>query len=184
MSNDCPFPAAASFLSWRGRLSEEEAQRSENLRGLLPYPEAGKEAFDRCGSPAERLFLLAGMLGNDSQAAIYFDPTNSSDGIAVGALGGGDPDRTDPLLLVQQFPIGRYRVDFCVPEVQLVIEIDGHEFHERTKEQASHDKGRDRAMVADGYQVLRFTGSEVWNAPSKCAGEIRTIVSAAGTGVR
>lgn len=47
-----------------------------------------------------------------------------------------------------------------------VVELDGHDFHERTKEQAARDRSRDRDLMANGYQVLRFTGSEVWkNSP-------------------
>ncbi len=47
----------------------------------------------------------------------------------------------------------------------IVIEVDGHEFHERTKEQAQRDKSRDRALTGAGYRVLRFTGSEVFRDP-------------------
>jgi hypothetical protein len=52
-----------------------------------------------------------------------------------------------------------------------VIEIDGHDFHERTKEQAAADRKRDRVLSALGYTVIRFTGSEVYAAPSDCARE-------------
>ena len=42
-----------------------------------------------------------------------------------------------------QHPIGKYRVDFLLIDedydVQVVIECDGHDFHERTKEQAMRD---------------------------------------------
>lgn len=52
------------------------------------------------------------------------------------------------------------------PPMAIAIELDGHDFHERTKEQATRDKKRDRALVSAGWSVLRFTGSEVIKAPS------------------
>lgn len=43
----------------------------------------------------------------------------------------------------------------------LAIEVDGHDFHERTRAQAQRDKLRDRWLQARGWRVLRFTGSEI-----------------------
>jgi hypothetical protein len=79
-----------------------------------------------------------------------------------------------------------YRVDFflCLtrfwlgaienmPEWgKIVIEVDGHDFHEKTKHQVSSDKKRDRNMTLHGYQVLRFTGSDIFNKPYECVEEI------------
>ena len=77
---------------------------------------------------------------------------------------------------------GKYRVDFLVkpwwepeegPPVQpIAVECDGHDFHERTKEQAARDKRRDRAFVASGIRVMRFTGSEVLSDPMACAQQV------------
>ena len=73
-----------------------------------------------------------------------------------------------------QFPIGPYRADFALISSSgfLVVECDGHDFHERTKEQAAHDRKRDRFMVADGWTVLRFTGSEIHRDPVMCGREV------------
>lgn len=65
-----------------------------------------------------------------------------------------------------QEQIGEYQVDFLVkifdnPDKKYVIECDGHDFHEKTKEQAKYDKQRERFLVANGYNVLRFSGSEI-----------------------
>ena len=87
-----------------------------------------------------------------------------------------------------QTPGGLYRVDFLlhglfVPfdvYVDLVVECDGHDFHEKTKGQATKDKKRDRDLTAAGYTVVRYTGSEIWKDPLKCAREIReTFISIA-----
>lgn len=53
----------------------------------------------------------------------------------------------------------------------LLVEIDGHEFHERTKQQASSDRARDRRLMRCGYRVARFTGGDVHADPAECARE-------------
>lgn len=80
------------------------------------------------------------------------------------------------LSIWDQVAIGRYRVDFllCMKGCDgalhfTVVECDGHDFHERTKEQAEHDRRRDREMQAMGYSVLRFTGAEIWRSPTVAA---------------
>jgi very-short-patch-repair endonuclease len=51
----------------------------------------------------------------------------------------------------------------------VVIECDGHDFHERTKEQAARDRKRDRAVQSAGHIMLRYTGSEIYRDPLGCA---------------
>ena len=83
-------------------------------------------------------------------------------------------------VIAPQFEIGKYRVDFCIlfpgarssDNFHIVVECDGHQFHERTKEQARRDRSRDRFIQAAGFQVLRFTGSEIWNDSIKCVLEV------------
>jgi len=63
-----------------------------------------------------------------------------------------------------QYSIGKYRVDFMVfynATRKLVIECDGHDFHEKTKDKVAADKQRDRFLQAKGYKVLRYSGSEI-----------------------
>lgn len=55
---------------------------------------------------------------------------------------------------------------------KFVVECDGHEFHERTREQAARDRSRDRDLQASGYAVLRFTGSELFRDPIAAATEV------------
>ena len=77
---------------------------------------------------------------------------------------------------------GDYRVDFLITAKQsttlrLAVELDGHDFHERTKEQVRRDKARERAIVAEEYTILRFSGSEVAQNPSKCIDEITELAT-------
>ncbi|UYL93794.1 putative endonuclease [Geobacillus phage vB_GthS_NIIg9.7] len=76
----------------------------------------------------------------------------------------------------------KYRIDIAI-EIKFMnkthlfaIECDGHEFHEKTKEQALRDKKRQRDLTALGYHVIRFTGSEIWHKPSKAAHEVIKLI--------
>ena len=81
-------------------------------------------------------------------------------------------------VIVPQARIDDYRVDFLIARRagpfswKLAIECDGHEFHERTKEQAARDKSRDRAILAHGVPIMRFTGKEIWADATACAEEV------------
>lgn len=92
--------------------------------------------------------------------------------------------------VLAQFPVAGYRVDFAFlglgvdhpnpskwSRVQLIVECDGHDFHEKTKKQAMRDKKRDRALMAHGFHVMRFTGSEIWGNPLGCAKEALSFIS-------
>src|SRR5262245_34455764 len=48
---------------------------------------------------------------------------------------------------------------FGAEAIRIVVECDGHDYHEKTKWQASRDKRRDRILQRLGYRVFRFTGS-------------------------
>lgn len=122
------------------------------------------DAWHPCESPIERLFLLAFYLvGGDEGGVIFDDP----------------PGKMDMWFFVKpQEQLGPYRADFVIglveyPSAQrVVVECDGHDYHERTKEQASHDRKRDRAMQSAGYKVFRFTGSDIYRDAIGCAREV------------
>ena len=69
--------------------------------------------------------------------------------------------------------VGATRENHHSPKlVKLVVEVDGHEFHEKTKTQASRDKDRDRQLLLADCPVIRFSGSDVFNNPDLCAEQI------------
>ncbi|KTS02505.1 hypothetical protein SB2_25460 [Methylobacterium radiotolerans] len=88
------------------------------------------------------------------------------------------------LIIVPQAQLDGWRVDFLIYAWEfgrlsgraqwrrLIVECDGHDFHERTKAQAAKDRGRDREFQMRGYTIMRFTGSELYASPLKCVGEI------------
>ena len=72
-----------------------------------------------------------------------------SEALLFRALGG----RQMGVLVRRQVPLlGWYIADFFVPEVRLVIEVDG-EYHGRRRRA---DERRDRALRRAGYRVLRL----------------------------
>jgi very-short-patch-repair endonuclease len=78
-----------------------------------------------------------------------------------------------------QAKIVDYRVDMLVGyrdrqgrQGFVAVECDGHDFHERTKEQAIRDKTRDRFLQEHFGAVLHFTGSEIHRDAWGCAGEV------------
>lgn len=58
----------------------------------------------------------------------------------------------------RQHPIGGYVVDFVNLENRLVVELDGSQHLNNPQ-----DKIRDEWLEAEGYRVLRFWDSEVFN---------------------
>lgn len=143
-TDDADFEAMAA--SYRAGLEEWMNDGPRHLRPRL------SELLSKCESPIER------RLG----AALF--------GFMRGLF-----DDNKCVVLHPQYQIGHYRVDFMLElkgkhdGVSLVVECDGHAFHERTKFQAERDKRRDRDITHAGYIVLRFTGSEIWRDPVECA---------------
>ena len=82
---------------------------------------------------------------------------------------------TDEYILSPQITIGNYRVDFLVDGTMIVVECDGYDQH-KTKEQMSSDYKRERYLIAHGYTVIRFTGSEINGDPDGCAGELLELI--------
>jgi very-short-patch-repair endonuclease len=86
--------------------------------------------------------------------------------------------------IIKQYRIGQYRTDLAIftqssdPNrfIKIAIECDGHDYHERTKEQASRDKKRDRYFQMMGWPILRFTGSEIYKDPAAKAQEVMDLV--------
>lgn len=82
--------------------------------------------------------------------------------------------------LSPQARIGTYRVDFLVSTndgaQKVVVELDGHAFHDKDKRQRSYEKARDRALVRAGCKVLHYTGSDVVADPYRVAFEILEVL--------
>lgn len=74
-----------------------------------------------------------------------------------------------------------YRVDFTltnIPGVDLLrvaIELDGHDYHS-SQDQRNYDTARDRVLLKAGWQVVRFTGSQINRDVEGCVNECVDLV--------
>lgn len=103
----------------------------------------------------------------------------------------GFPD-TEYLYLDSQKQIisngNTYYADFCVDaepdewfdlnEYHLIIECDGHDFHEKTKKQVEKRNQRDFDLKMAGYDIIHFSGSEIFNDPYGCALKVVKLIKA------
>lgn len=62
--------------------------------------------------------------------------------------------------------------------LKLVIECDGHDTHNATKAQVKRGNERDYDLKMAGYDVLHFSGSQIFNEPFECAKQTYNFISA------
>lgn len=63
---------------------------------------------------------------------------------------------------------------FWVPSdesVRIIVECDGFQYH-KGKAEFIRDRKRDRALKAQGYEVLRFSGTEIYSDPVAASHEL------------
>lgn len=145
-----------------------------------------EHARARGDSPIERTFytalrMVAGLGHRTIRAVIGLEEGADLD-YWMDVSEQGDGHRGVCAFCFSQVQIAGWRVDFVIHYPvyrsgdyvlkRLLVECDGHEFHERTKEQAKRDRSRDRLAQYEGLPVFRFTGSEIWNDPQGCADEV------------
>ena len=70
-----------------------------------------------------------------------------------------------------------YIVDFYNEKANLIVECDGHDFHQKTKEQVAKDNEREYDLKMAGYNILRFSGSQIYNRPFECAEEAYSYIA-------
>lgn len=115
-----------------------------------------------CDSPIEK--ILATALVIETKDGLYFEPQYEI-----------------------QTKNKKYIVDFCVfgdefvnsflkKDFQLIIECDGYDFHQKTKKQVDYDNQREYDLKMEKYEILRFSGSKIYNEPIKCANEILNYI--------
>ena len=80
-----------------------------------------------------------------------------------------------------QHKIGKYKADYLLCKmktdvvnntkghIDIVVELDGHAFHDKDERQRRYEKKRDREMQKLGYKVFRYTGAEIVKDPFAAA---------------
>lgn len=158
------------FYPYFGRLAAKvHAEAPDLIEGLTHLSIEFEGAMAKAQSPIEQMLAAALLSGPSNPGVLWKSPE---------AL---ENCTTQGIFLTQQHPVGKYLADFLITirdrgkAVEVAVECDGHDFHERTREQAQHDKARDRYFHSLGIITLRYTGSEVFKDARKCAGEILKI---------
>jgi REase_MTES_1575 len=151
------------------------------IRRYHEVAEHGDRVIAPCESPIEELFLSYFHVAAGSEGYRSGLPSEDAHECAIfeyGPFAFDVPDWRAHTYLLQQLPVAGYRLDFALQrgDTNIAIELDGHDFHERTKQQAMRDKSRDRKLTELGWRVLRFTGSEVWKSPVDVAQETWRIL--------
>lgn len=65
-----------------------------------------------------------------------------------------------PYSVFRQHWINNYRVDFFLPELDLIVEIDGA--HHREPKQVELDKNRDKILKELGYKIIRHPAESMY----------------------
>lgn len=69
-----------------------------------------------------------------------------------------------------------YYADFAFPEQKVVVEADGEPWHSWDEQRIEHDKRRQKRIEEQGWQVLRYTGSEIESDAGVIANEVKSIL--------
>lgn len=113
-----------------------------------------------------------------------FAAADTASDVLVDVFGDEDDEASDvnaAIDLHRGVAVASYRVDILLVRDRwrrLVVECDGHEFHDRTKQQAAYDRARDRELLRLGFTTVRFTGSEIVHGPDRCASEVWSCLAA------
>lgn len=71
----------------------------------------------------------------------------------------------------QNVPIGKFTVDFLLYQAKIVIECDGEYWHS-LPDSKKRDKYKDKFLFQKGFQVFRFTESEIRRAARDCVDRV------------
>ncbi len=171
-------------------ISTATARMSESLGWLIQY---ATDRSEGCESPIESAFsiafqtqcFLAVLESSPAFCAVDFRFTLEE------VVGCEISDSKWFFDVRTQHQIERHRVDFLIQSARkgfakedppilspkIIVECDGHDFHERTPDQATRDKSRDRQLQSLGYIVFRFTGREIWRDPMACAVQVFELLN-------
>ena len=139
----------------------EESEKS-GFDGYLHFYVSGMD-YSECKSPIEIIFYMAFRI-------ISYDYGIGFELIPQHEIIADDKRYVADFVFYEKendiFGFGRYK---SKNDFKLVIECDGYEYHNSTKEQVAYDNQRDFNLKMAGYDVLRFSGSEIFDNPWKCA---------------
>jgi very-short-patch-repair endonuclease len=74
-------------------------------------------------------------------------------------------------------PLLGYVADFLWPELKLIVETDGFDFHS-SRSAFEHDRRRDQKLAAAGYTVIRVTRRQLEQEPYAVIARIAQAIAA------
>lgn len=159
--------------------------KASNFRSRMLEERFSQEMFCNClelgmQSPIEHMFWIAAYTLCESE----YEPLNPDAEVFRDKDGNLEYKLQSGIYITPQHKVEKYRVDFLIQRIDrltqelspVVVELDGHDFHDKDKRQRSYEKARDRLLVRKGYRVLHFTGSDVVADPFKVAHEALELV--------
>jgi very-short-patch-repair endonuclease len=130
------------------------------------------EVFERSGASREPFINACGLCESPIEQIILarlvtMEILDFKEPAAIHDLLSGEEFPNKPLVVVPQFPIARFRLDFFVVVVdqrrawQFDIECDGVEFHS-SLERRQADFDRDTYLARIGIRTFRYTGQQIF----------------------
>lgn len=162
-------------------LSFEDVKPIGNLIHFQEICKCWQASEVLCQSPIERLLLSEFLFGGCERGDHFFRIRWSKHPYVT--RWNGNFSKFQGVFFDMQEPVGDFRADFlftCIVKGnarRIAVECDGHDFHERTKEQAARDRRRDRAFQHMGIPILRFTGSELYRDVTACSIEVESFLA-------
>ena len=135
-------------------------KRSQDF--LEEWKQMIKDNLILCKSPLEKLFLIEWRY----RKAFYCDYEN--------------------FFMKPQYKINNYIVDFIIyfrkdgyryKEKSLIVELDSYLWHGADPEQFAKEKKRERELQKKGYNLMRFSGREIYRDVEKCVEEVLVFLS-------
>jgi hypothetical protein len=133
------------------------------------------DALGACESPVEVLLALALLCAGDAEGP-FLRLCEPKPGAKLAPMASGRAGE-----LYAQYPAkleGRaIRIDLALVSAsrRLAIEVDGHAFHS-SKAARGADASRDIGLVEEDWTPIRFTGTQVYTSPERCAGRVLRLV--------
>jgi len=154
--------------------AQQALERASRLVGTGRHTDAihDPRSYAKVNSPIERK-LIAELLTYLCVSSYSYDTFILLPGEPFGV------PRGQKLCMAPQHRVGRFIVDIAMQRFngpKLAVECDGHDYHERTKDQAAYDRYRDRYIASRGWVIARFTGSEIYHDAYGCVQEIATLL--------
>lgn len=125
---------------------------------------AVRTAIEGVASPLEAAFLAWWLVvaidrHYSDDVALHTQPKVYAD---------GEWFRLDFAIVPAQQDTFAQATELHLPISRIAVELDGHDFHERTKEQVAQRDRRDRLLQAAGWRILHFSGAEFHRDPLAC----------------